>query len=81
MVKNGVLEPVTNSEWATPIVSVPKKNGGIQIHGDLKVTLNPVPVAEQYPLPLFNNIFAGLSGGQKFSKIDLSQAYLHMHVV
>lgn len=80
LVKNGVLEPVTTSEWATPIVPVPKKDGGIRTCGDFKVTLNPVLVAEQYPLPLIDDLFAGLSGGQKFSKIDLSQAYLQMHV-
>ncbi|KAJ8356525.1 hypothetical protein SKAU_G00193190 [Synaphobranchus kaupii] len=80
LVKNGVLEPVTISEWATPIVPVPKKDGGIRTCGDFKLTLNPVLAAEQYPLPLIDDLFAGLSGGQKFSKIDLSQAYLQMHV-
>ncbi len=35
---------------------------------------------EQYPLPHINDLFAGLTGGQKFSKIDLNQAYLQMHV-
>ncbi|XP_061151222.1 uncharacterized protein K02A2.6-like [Syngnathus typhle] len=80
LVKNGVLEPVTISEWATPIVPVPKKDGGIRTCGDFKVTLNPVLAAEQYPLPLIDDLFAGLSGGQKFSKVDLSQAYLQMHV-
>lgn len=80
LVKSGVLEPVTTSEWATPIVPVPKKNGGIRTCGDFKVTLNPVLSAEQYPLPLIDDLFAGLSGGQKFSKIDLNQAYLQMHV-
>ncbi|XP_034561964.1 uncharacterized protein K02A2.6 [Notolabrus celidotus] len=80
LVKNGVLEPVKTSEWATPIVPVPKKDGGIRTCGDFKVTLNPVLTAEQYPLPLIDDLFAGLSGGQKFSKIDLSQAYLQMHV-
>ncbi|XP_057691299.1 uncharacterized protein K02A2.6-like [Corythoichthys intestinalis] len=80
LVKSGVLEPVNTSEWATPIVPVPKKNGGIRTCADFKVTLNPVLCVEQYPLPLIDDLFAGLSGGQKFSKIDLNQAYLQMHV-
>ncbi|KAL3969328.1 DNA (cytosine-5)-methyltransferase 3B [Sarotherodon galilaeus] len=80
LVKNGVLEPVTTSEWATPIVPVPKKDGGIRLCRDFKVSVNPVLTAEQYPLPLIDDLFAGLSGGQKFRKIDLNQAYLQMHV-
>ncbi|XP_057682804.1 uncharacterized protein K02A2.6-like [Corythoichthys intestinalis] len=80
LVKSGVLEPVTTSEWATPIVPVPKKNSGIRTCGDVKVTLNPVLCVEQYPLPLIDDLFAGLSSGQKLSKIDLNQAYLQMHV-
>ncbi|XP_061191742.1 uncharacterized protein K02A2.6-like [Saccostrea echinata] len=35
---------------------------------------------EQYPLPKIADIFASLSGGQKFSKIDLTQAYLQMEI-
>lgn len=79
-IKSGLLEPVTTSEWATPVIPVPKKNGGIRTCGDLKVTLNPVLVAERYPLPVIDDLFAGLSGGQKFSKVDLNQAYLQMRV-
>lgn len=74
------LEPVTTSEWATPIIPVPKKAGGIRICGDFKATVNPVLTAEQYPLPLIEDLFASLSGGQKFRKIYLNQAYLQMHV-
>jgi len=59
---------------------VPKKDGGIRTCGDFKVTVNPVLSVEQYPLPHIDDLFAGLSGGQKFSKIDLCQAYLQMHV-
>ncbi|XP_039520330.1 uncharacterized protein K02A2.6-like [Pimephales promelas] len=80
LIKEGVLEPASVSKWATPIVPVLKKDGGIRICGDFKVTVNPVLSAEQYPLPHINDIFAGLTGGQKFSKIDLNQAYLQMHV-
>lgn len=44
------------------------------------MTLNPVLAAEQYPLPYIDDLFAGLSKRQKFSKIDLNQAYLQMHI-
>lgn len=80
LIKSGVLEPVSRSDWGTPIVPVPKKDGSVRICGDFKVTVNPVLAAEQYPLPLINDLFAGLAGGEKFSKIDLNQAYLQMQV-
>ncbi len=35
---------------------------------------------EQYPLPRIEDIFATLSGGQLFSKIDLAEAYLQMEM-
>lgn len=39
-VAEGVLECVKSSEWAAPIVAVLKKDGGIRICGDYKVTIN-----------------------------------------
>ena len=80
LVEKGVLTPVTHSEWATPIVAVPKANGGIRICGDFKVTLNPLIEVDQYPLPKIEDIFADIGGGQKFSKIDLKDAYLQIEV-
>lgn len=76
----GVISPVKFSDWATPIVPLPKANGKMRICGDYKVTLNPAMKIEQYPLPKIADIFASFGGGQKFSKIDLTQAYLQMEV-
>ena len=73
--KEGILTKVEWSEWGTPIVPVPKKDGSVRICGDYKITVNPEVQAEQYPLPRIGDIFANLAGGQKFSKIDLRQAY------
>ena len=74
----GVIEPVVYSEWAAPIVPVPKKNGRMRICGDYKVTLNPCLEVDQYPLPKPKELFATILGGERFTKLDLSQAYQQM---
>ena len=73
--QEGIVERVMHSDWATPIVPVPKKDGTFRICGDYKVTVNPALEVNQYPLPKPEDIFATLAGGTAFSKIDLSQAY------
>ncbi|XP_064470026.1 uncharacterized protein K02A2.6-like [Ornithodoros turicata] len=78
--KNGVLTPVDYSDWATPIVVVPKPNGAVRVCGDFSVAINPQLDITQYPLPRPEELFAKLNGGQKFSKLDLSEAYLQMEL-
>lgn len=80
MVAKGVLTPVDYSEWAAPIVPILKKDGSVRICGDFKVTVNPHLEIDQYPLPSINAMLANLSGGDKFTKIDLKTAYLQMEV-
>ena len=73
--KDGVLEKTHYSEWAAPVVVVPKRDGRLRLCGDYKVTVNPVLDVDQYPLPKPEDIFATLSGGQHFTTLDLTHAY------
>lgn len=75
LVKDGVISPVSASDWATPIVPVMKKDGTIRVCGDFKMTLNKCLEIDRFPLPRVEDLLAKLHGGVKFTKIDLSQAY------
>ena len=75
MLKLGVIEKVNYSDWAAPIVPVPKPDGSIRICGDYKVTINPSLLVDQFSVPKTEDLFSTLAGGKKFSKLDLSQAY------
>ena len=76
-----IIEKVPHSKWAAPIVPVPKDgNEKIRICGDYKVTINQCLQVDQYPLPKPENLFASLADGAKFSKIDLTQAYLQLQL-
>ena len=75
LVRDDILTPVHRSDWATPIVPVVKKDGTIRICADYKLTLNKVIEVDRYPLPKVEDLLTRLHGGERFSKIDLSQAY------
>ena len=71
---------IASSDWAAPIVAVPKRDGKFRICGDYKVTVNQVLVVDQYSLPRVHELFATLAKGKFFSKLDLSQDYLQLQL-
>ena len=77
---SGIIVPVRHSAWAAPVVPVIKKDGRIRLCGNYKVTVNSVCQTEVYPLPRIEELFAAVSGGKIFSKLDLSHAYLQLQL-
>lgn len=73
--REDIIEKVEHSEWASPTVPVMKPDGGMRICGDYSVTINKYATLEQYPVPSLEELLSNLSGGKKFTKLDLSQAY------
>ena len=75
MEDEGIIEPVEVSNWATPIVCVPKTDGSVRVCGDYKGTVNPAIQTEQFPIPTLEEIRGKVSTWKKFTKIDLRSAY------
>ena len=57
---------------------IPTRSGTVRICGDYKHKLNTVCLVDRYPSPCIEDMFVALTGGEKFPKIDLSQAYLQL---
>lgn len=76
--KDGIIEPIEASEWASPVVVVIKKDQGIRLVIDCKATINKVIVSNSYPLPLIQDIFSTLSGAKYFCSLDLAGAYTQL---
>ena len=68
MEQQGIISPVQHSQ----------SDGTVRICGDFKTTINQASVTETYPLPRVDDLFADLSGGKLFTKLDMSNAYLQL---
>ena len=79
-VEAGILKKVERSEWASPVVNVPKPDGSVRICSDYKVSINKVVEDTPYPLPTADDIFSTLAGDSLLQKIDLSNAFNQLKV-
>jgi len=75
LVAEGSIEPVQFSEWATPIVPIVNSNGEVRICGDYKATVNQASRLDNCPISKTDDLLAAIRGGEKYSKLDMSQAY------
>ena len=79
LIQEGILEPVQFANWAAPIVPVLKSDkASVRICGDFKLTVNQASKLDRYPIPSVEDLFAKLAGGQMFTKLDMSQAYMQL---
>ena len=73
MLDAGVIEHAT-SEWASPVVLVPKKDGSLRFCIDYK-RLNAKTVADAYQLPRMDVCLDSLGDAGVFSTFDCNSGY------
>lgn len=77
---NGKRRYIKISEWSSPIMVLPKKNGDVRTCSDFLLTVNKVLNVNQYPLPIVDDTFLELAGGKFYSVLDLSGIYQQLKV-
>ena len=65
---------IEHSEWVSPIVCVPKKNGKTRVCVDYK-KLNAYTVKDHIPLPFTKSILERVAGHEMYSFLDGFSGY------
>ena len=78
MLTQGVIEPAI-SEWASPIVLVPKPDGSLRFCVDYR-RLNAITVPDTYPLPRMDECIDSLGDAAIFTTLDCNSGYWQIPV-
>jgi hypothetical protein len=68
------IYPISDSEWVSPLVIVPKKNGKWRVCVDYRA-LNKVTQKDHFPLPFIDQVLDKLSRKKFFSFLDGFSGY------
>ncbi|CAM1305641.1 Uncharacterised protein r2_g1550 [Pycnogonum litorale] len=74
-IARGTVEQVKSSDWASPIVIVPKPDNTVRLCADYTGTIATAVDTEAYPLPRPEEMFGKLAGNTIFSKLDLKTCF------
>ena len=76
--EKGYIRP-SESEFASPVLFVPKKNGKLRLCVDYR-HLNGATIRNQYPLPLISDLQDQLQGAKWFTKFDIREGYYRIRM-
>ena len=79
MLDAGFIYPISDSEWVSPLVLVPKKNGKWRICVNYQ-ELNKATKKDHFPLPFIDQVLDGLAGKKIFSFLDGFSGYNQIQI-
>ena len=74
------IYPILDSEWVSPLIIVPKKNGKWRVCVDYR-ELYKATQKDQFPLPFIDQVLDTLSGKKFFSFLDGFSGYNQIQIV
>ena len=76
MLKAGLISP-SNSNYAAPVVCVPKRDGGVRLTFDYR-KLNQSIKEFSWPMPTIDDILGTIGGSKYFSSLDFLKSYMQI---
>lgn len=73
MLEAGVIVP-SRSEWCSPVVLVPKKDGGLRFCVDFR-KVNAISAFDPYPMPRVDDLMERLGKSKFLSTLDMCKGY------
>ena len=73
------IYPISDSQWVSPLVIVPKKNGKWRICVDYR-QLNKATLKDYFPLPFIDQVLDTLAGKSSFSFLDGFSGYNQIRI-
>jgi hypothetical protein len=65
MLEEGIIEPVEESEWISPMVIREKKQGGIRIYVDMR-NISDAFLHDPFPTPFIDEVLENLGGQEAY---------------
>ena len=79
LLKAGFVRP-SSSPWSSPVIPVPKKDGGVRLVVDYRA-INKLTQVDRYPVPRLDELLAQVGKSKFLSTLDLSQGYHQVPLV
>lgn len=76
----GIITKIETSDWGSPLVVIPKTDGGVRLCVDYKIGVNERLINSHYPIRRIDDILNSLRNSRYFCRLDLFKAYLHIPV-
>eukprot|EP00253_Pinus_taeda_P005550 PITA_05550 len=75
----GFIYPISDSQWVSPLVIVPNKNGKWRVCVDYR-ELNKATLKDHFPLPFIDQVLDSLAGKKYFSFLDGFSGYNQIRI-
>ena len=75
----GFIYEIKHTEWVSPLVIVPKKNGKLRVCMNLK-KVNTATIRDHYPMPIMDHVLERVAGAETYSFLDGFSGYNQLSI-